>query len=67
MVKELQILEGLVMIDKSGIFQSLKNLDEGKLTFPREELITFLHLVDDEVREFSTDNNCYIFSPVKND
>ena len=27
MVKELQILEGLVMKDKSGISQSLKNLD----------------------------------------
>ena len=57
MVKELQILEGLVIKDKSGISQSLKNLDEGKLTFPREELITFLHSVDDEVREFATDNN----------
>ena len=57
MVKELQILEGLVMKDKSGISESLKNLDKGKLTFPRGELITFLHSVDDEVREFTTDNN----------
>ena len=30
------------MKDKSGFFASLKILDEGNLTFPREELIPFL-------------------------
>ena len=45
------------MKDKSGLSSSLKNLDEGNLTFPREELIPFLRLVDKEVREFSTDSN----------
>ena len=57
MERELEILEDLVMKDKSGLSSSLKNLDEGNLTFPREELIPFLRLVDKEVREFSTDNN----------
>ena len=46
------------MKDKSGLSSSLKNLDEGNLTFPRE-LIPFLHLVDKEDQEFSTDNNLH--------
>lgn len=45
------------MKDKSGISQSLKNLDAGKLIFPRDELIFFLRSVDNEVREFTTDSN----------
>ena len=49
MTKELEILEGLVMKGKLGISQSLKNLDVGKLIIPREELIFFLHSVDNEV------------------
>ena len=57
MKRELEILEDLVMKDKSGLSSSLKNLDEGNLTFSREELIPFLRSVDKEVREFSTDNN----------
>ena len=40
-----------------GLSTSLKTLDEGNLTFPREELIPFLFSVDKEVREFSTDSN----------
>ena len=57
MEKELEILEDLVMKDKSGLSSSLKNLDEGSQTFPREELIPFLRSVDKEVQAFSTDNN----------
>ena len=57
MTKELEILEGLVMKDKSGISQSSKSLDAGKLIFPRDELIFFLRSVDNEVREFTTDSN----------
>ena len=45
MEKDLQILEGLVMKGKSAISQSLKHLDEGNLTFPRVELISFLRSV----------------------
>ena len=30
------------MKEKSGLSSSLENLDEGNLTFPREELIHFL-------------------------
>ena len=33
--KELELLTMLVMKDKSDISQSLKNLDEGNLVFPR--------------------------------
>ena len=57
MERELEILENLVMKDKSGSSSSLKNLDEGNLAFPREELIPFLRSVDKEVRESTTDNN----------
>ena len=45
------------MKDKSGLSSSLKNLNEGNLTFSREELIPFLCSVDKEVRELSTDNS----------
>ena len=55
MEKELEILRELVMKDKSDISNSLKNLDEGNLTFPRAELIPFLRSVDREVREYATD------------
>ena len=57
MEKELQVLDKLTMKDKSGISQSLKNLDEGNLTFPRIELLPFLKEVDNNVREFATDAN----------
>ena len=57
MEQELQILKHLVRKDKSDISSSLKNLDEGNLVFPRDEMITFLRSVDDEVREFATDSN----------
>ena len=40
-----------VLNDKSDISDSLKNLDERNLTFPRAELIPFLRSVDREVRE----------------
>ena len=55
--KELEILRELVMKDKSNICGSLKNLDEGNITFPRVELIPFLRSVDREVREYATDAN----------
>ena len=55
--KELEILCELVMKDKSDISNSLKNSDEGNLTFPRAELIPFLRSVDREVREYATDSN----------
>lgn len=57
MERELEILQELVMLDKSNISESLKNLDEGNLTFPRKELIPFLKSVDNEVRAFATDVN----------
>ena len=57
MEKELEILRELVMKDKSDISNSLKNLDEGNLTFPRAELIPFLRSVDREVRGYATDSN----------
>ena len=55
--KELEILCELVMKDKSDISNSLKNSDEGNLTFPRAELIPFLRSVDREVRGYATDSN----------
>ena len=55
--KELELLAMLVMKDKSDISQSLKNLDEGNLVFPRMELLPFLKEVDSNVREFATDIN----------
>ena len=57
MERELEILQELLMKDKSDISSSLKNLDEGNLTFPRSELIPFFRSVDNEVREFATDSN----------
>jgi len=57
MEQELEILQQLVMKDKSAISSSLKNLDEGNLMFPRAEMITFLRSVDNEVREFATDSH----------
>ena len=57
MEQELEILQQLVMKDKSAISSSLKNLDEGNVVFPRAEMITFLRSVDNEVREFATDSN----------
>ena len=42
MEQELEILQQLVMKDKSAISACLKNLDEGNLVFPRAELIMFL-------------------------
>ena len=47
----------LILKDKSDISNSLKNLDEGNLTFPRAELIPFLRSVDREVDEYATDSN----------
>ena len=41
MEKELDLLNTLVMKDKSSISVSLKNLDEGNLIFPRIELVPF--------------------------
>ena len=57
MEQELEILQQLVMKDKSVISSSLKTLDEGNLVFPRAEMITFLRSVDNEVGEFATDSN----------
>ena len=57
MEQELEILKHLIRKDNSDIPSSLKNLDEGNLVFPRDEVITFLRSVDDEVREFATDSN----------
>ena len=57
MEKELELLNTLVMKDKSSISASLKNLDEGNLIFPRIELLPFLKEVDKNVREFTTDTN----------
>ena len=39
MEKELDLLNNLVMKDKSSVSQSLKNLDEGNLIFPRINLL----------------------------
>ena len=47
------MLNELTMQDKSSLSLSLRNLDEGNLVFPRTELIPFLRLVDDNVREFT--------------
>ena len=55
--KELEMLILHVMKDKSDISQSLKNLGEGNLVFPRMELLPFLQEVDSNVREFATDTN----------
>jgi len=52
MEKELDLLNTLKMTDKSSISQSLKSLDEGKLLFPRIELLPFLKEVDNNVHEF---------------
>ncbi|KAJ7374192.1 hypothetical protein OS493_007265 [Desmophyllum pertusum] len=54
---ELALLEELTMKDKSSVPQSLKNLDEGNLVFPRTELLPFLKQVDNNVREFTCDSN----------
>jgi len=51
------VLNELTMQDKSSLSLSLRNLDEGNLVFPRTELIPFLRLVDDNVREFTCDAN----------
>ena len=51
----------LVLKDKSDISNSLKNLDEENLTFPRAELIPFLRSVDREVHEYATDSNLNIY------
>ena len=47
----------LILKDKSDISNSLKNLHEGNLTFPRAELIPFLRSVDREVDVYATDSN----------
>lgn len=57
MEKELAILNGLGMSDKSKLLQSLKNLDKGFLTFSREELISFLRALENEVRDCTYDSN----------
>jgi len=57
MEKELDLLSTLLMTDKSSILQSLKNLDEGNLVFPRMELLPFLKEVDKNVCKFATDAN----------
>ena len=57
MEQELEILQQLVIKDKSEISSSLKNLHAGNPVFPRVEMIPFLRSVDDEVREFATDSN----------
>jgi len=55
--QELEILQMLVMQDKSNTSTSLINLDEGNLTFPVPTLLQFLQSVDMEVREFANDRN----------
>lgn len=57
MEKEMDVLNTLVMKDKSSLSSSLKNLDEGNLIFPRIELLPFLKQVDKNVREFTSDAN----------
>lgn len=57
MEKEMDVLNTLVMKDKSSLSSSLKNLDEGNLIFPRIELLPFLKEVDKNVREFTSDAN----------
>ena len=57
MEKEMDVLNALVMKDKSSLSSSLKNLDEGNLIFPRIELLPFLKEVDKNVREFTSDAN----------
>ena len=54
---ELDLLQDLIMEDKSSLSPSLQNLDEGNLVFPRTELIPFLRHVDNNVREFTCDSN----------
>lgn len=53
----MDVLNTLVMKDKSSLSSSLKNLDEGNLIFPRIELLPFLKEVDKNVREFTSDAN----------
>ena len=55
--QELEILQACVMKDKTNIPQGLRNLDEGNLTFPKSEMISWLKSVDREVRQFATDTN----------
>ena len=57
MEKELELLNALILQDKTNICSHLKHLDEGNLTFPKHELLPFLRAVDDKVREFATDKN----------
>ena len=57
MEKELELLNTLVMKDKSSISASLKNLDEGNLIFPRIKPLPFLKEVDKNACEFGTDTN----------
>ena len=54
---ELALLQDLTMKDKSILSQSMQNLDEGNLVFPKTELIPFLRRVDENVREFTCDAN----------
>ena len=55
MEKELELLNTLVMKDKSSISASLKNLDEGNLIFSRIKPLPFLKEVDKNACEFGTD------------
>ena len=57
MARELEALERLILIDKSNISPHLKNLGEENLTFPRHELLPFLRDVDNEVQQFTADDN----------
>ena len=60
-----RVLRELVRKDKSNISESLKNLDEGRLTFLRVEIIPFLRTVDREVCDYVTDANLRKY-PLKN-
>ena len=61
MEKELELLNALILQDKTNISRHLKHFDEENLTFPKHELLPFLRAVDDEVREFATDRNLKTF------
>ena len=62
MEQELKLLECLIMKDKSKIPQTLRNLDEGNLKFPKADLLDFLRAVDNEVRGFVNDENLKRYS-----
>ncbi|KAK2551623.1 hypothetical protein P5673_027386 [Acropora cervicornis] len=55
--RQSKVVDCLILKDKSSISEHLKNLDEGNLAFPKNELSPWLRSVDTEVRQFASDSN----------